>query len=430
MSYISGMCHRYFDPATAYQEPDAIGAIRNGSKTAERPYDRIFVIVLDSLGIGALPDAEAFGDAGANTFGHICETVGELNAPHLRELGMMNLASSENNPASADPQGRYARLGETSASKDTMAGHWEMMGIKTTEPFVTFPDGFPLELVRELEEKSGHKCIGNTAASGTVILDDLGEQSICDDALILYTSADPVLQLAANEDTFGLEELYRCCEIARSITMKDEWKVGRVIARPFVGDKAGCFERTANRRDYTVEPPQNTVLNAMSNAGYSVIGVGKIGDIFSRSGLTEDNHSNSSVHGMEQTLAIAKRDEWQGLCFVNLVDFDSKWGHRRDPQGYADELERFDVGLGKLLAAINERDLVILCADHGNDPTYAGSDHTREYVPLIAYSPSMEKHGEMSDQSTFAVIGASVLDNFGVEMPAGLIGHSILADLR
>lgn len=430
MSYISGMCHRYFDPDTAYKELNAAGESVDGAKAEERPYDRIFVIVLDSLGIGAMSDAEAFGDMGADTFGHICETIGELDAPNLRELGMMNLAAPKNNPASADPKGRYARLSEASASKDTMAGHWEMMGVKTTEPFVTFPQGFPQELVNELEERCGHKCIGNVVASGTVILDELGEQSIADDALILYTSADPVLQLAANEEFFGLEELYRCCEIAREITMRDEWKVGRVIARPFVGEKKGSFERTSNRRDYTVEPPQDTVLNAMNDAGYSVIGVGKIGDIFSRSGLTEDNHSESSVHGMEQTLEIAKRNGWNGLCFVNLVDFDSKWGHRRNPQGYAEEIEHFDVGLGKLMDAMGERDLVILCADHGNDPTYTGSDHTREYVPFIAYSPSMQKHGKMKDQDTFAVIGASVLDNFGVEMPDGLIGHSVLSDIR
>lgn len=393
-------------------------------------YNRMFVIVLDSLGIGELPDAAVFDDVGADTFGHICDTAGPLDIPNLVSLGMLNLHPASNMSASASPKGRYTRLAEASSSKDTMAGHWEMMGIQTTEPFVTFPDGFPDELVKELERRTGHKCIGNKVASGTVILDELGEQSISEDALILYTSADPVLQLAANEESFGLDELYRCCEIARDITMKEEWKVGRVIARPFLGNKSGSFERTSNRRDYTVEPPRDTVLDAMKAAGRDVIGIGKIGDIFSMRGLTENLHSNSSVHGMEQTIDVAKRDDWNGLCFVNLVDFDAKWGHRRNPEGYAREIESFDDKLGELMDIMHDDDLVVLCADHGNDPTYKGTDHTREYVPFIAWSPSMRGYGKMDEQTTFAVIGQTVLDNFSVEAPKGLIGESILDLLR
>lgn len=393
-------------------------------------YNRMFIIVLDSLGIGELPDAAAFDDAGADTFGHICDTAGPLNIPNLVSLGMLNLHPVPNMSASASPMGRYTRLAEASSSKDTMAGHWEMMGIQTTKPFVTFPDGFPDELVEELERRTGHKSIGNKVASGTVILDELGEQSISEDALILYTSADPVLQLAANEESFGLEELYQCCEIARDITMKEEWKVGRVIARPFIGNKSGSFERTSNRRDYTVEPPRDTVLDAMKAAGHDIIGIGKIGDIFSMRGLTESLHSDSSVHGMEQTIDVAKRDDWNGLCFVNLVDFDAKWGHRRNPGGYAREIESFDDKLGELMGVMRDDDLVILCADHGNDPTYKGTDHTREYVPFIAWSPSMRGYGKMDEQTTFAVIGQTVLDNFSVEAPKGLIGESILDLLR
>lgn len=409
----SAMCLSHMGKPTCRQE-------------SQRVYDRIFVIVLDSLGVGAMDDSADFGDAGADTLGHICDECAPLDIPNLTRLGMMNLHPHQAMPSSAVPLGRYARLAEASSSKDTMAGHWEMMGIRTTEPFVTFPNGFPQELVDELEEKTGRKCIGNKVASGTVILDELGEQSIAEGSLILYTSADPVLQLAASEESLGLDELYRCCEIAREITMKDEWKVGRVIARPFVGDKTESFERTSNRRDYTVEPPQDTALDAMKAAGYDCIGIGKIGDIFSMRGLTESLHSDSSVHGMEQTVEVAERDDWRGLCFVNLVDFDAKWGHRRNPQGYAEEIERFDIGLGKLMGVLGERDLLILCADHGNDPTYKGTDHTREHVPFIAWSPSMESGGQMEEQDTFAVIGQTVLDNFDVEPPKGLIGKSLL----
>ena len=310
-----------------------------------------------------------------------------------------------------------------------MTGHWEMMGLHITKPFKTFTEhGFPKELIDELSKRTGHVIIGNKSASGTAILDELGEEEIATGHMIVYTSADSVLQICGNEDTFGLDELYRCCEIARELTMKDEWKVGRVIARPYVGRKKGEFKRTANRHDYALKPYGQTALNALKDAGYSVISVGKIYDIFDGEGLTESNRSKSSVHGMEQTIEIAKKD-FTGLCYVNLVDFDALWGHRRNVEGYGKEIEKFDKNLGVLLEEMRENDLLILTADHGNDPTYTGTDHTREYVPFIAYSKRMKNGGAIKDEDTFAVIGASVAENFGVPMPEGTIGHSVLKEL-
>ena len=389
-------------------------------------YKRVFVIVLDSLGIGAMPDSPDFGDAGADTFGHILEKMGTLDIPNLRKLGLLNLHPAGKMEGVSDPLGRYMRIQEASAGKDTMTGHWEMMGIKTEKPFQTFTDtGFPPELIAELEERCGKRVIGNKSASGTQIIDELGEEEIQTGAMIVYTSADSVLQICGNEETFDLANLYRCCEIAREITMKDEWRVGRVIARPYVGKKKGEFKRTSNRHDYALKPTGPTVLNALKDAGYDVIGVGKINDIFCGEGITETHHSDSSVHGMEQTIEICKKD-FHGLCFVNLVDFDALWGHRRDVEGYAGEIEKFDRNLGVLLEELREDDLLILTADHGNDPTYTGTDHTREYVPFIAYAKKMQKGGALGNEDTFAVIGASVAENFGIDMPEGTIGHSIL----
>ena len=270
--------------------------------------------------------------------------------------------------------------------------------------------------------------IGNRSESGTKIIEELGEEEIETGAMIVYTSADSVLQICGNEETFDLANLYRCCEIAREITMKDEWRVGRVIARPYVGKKKGEFKRTSNRRDYALEPTGKTALDALKDAGKDVIAVGKIHDIFCGEGITESYHSNSSVHGMEQTIEICKKD-FDGLCFVNLVDFDAQWGHRRDPVGYGHEIERFDKNLGILLDDLWEDDLLIITADHGNDPTYTGTDHTREYVPFLAYSKKMDEGGVIMEENTFAVIGATVTDNFGVKMPEGTIGHSILNEL-
>ena len=317
-------------------------------------------------------------------------------------------------------------LNEKSRGKDTMTGHWEMMGIQTAKPFVTFSEtGFPAELVKELEQRTGHKVIGNKNSSGTEILDELAEEEIATGHMIVYTSADSVLQICGNEETFDLEELYRCCEIAREITLKDEWKVGRVIARPYVGKKRGEFKRTSNRKDYALKPSGKTALDALKENGLSVIAVGKIHDIFDGYGITKSLHSTSSVHGMDQTIALAQSD-FCGLCFTNLVDFDALWGHRRNPIGYGEEIERFDKKLGELMPLLKKEDLLMITADHGNDPTYKGTDHTREQVPLLLYSPSDQGSGPLPTQDTFAVIGATIADNFGVQMPANTIGTSLL----
>lgn len=394
-----------------------------------RKYNRIFVVVLDSLGIGEAPDSPEYGDVGVDTLGHIAETVSDFHIPNLQKLGIANLHPLKNIAAAEKPMGKYMRLREKSHGKDTMTGHWEMMGFYVTTPFQTFSEhGFPPELIAELEKRTGRKIIGNKSASGTEILEELAEEEIREGHLIVYTSADSVLQICGNEETMGLDNLYRYCEIARELTMRDEWKVGRVIARPYVGKKKGEFKRTSNRHDYAVKPGGKTALDALKEAGYEVISIGKIFDIFDGQGLTESNHSNSSVHGMEQTIACAGR-EFEGLCFVNLVDFDALWGHRRDAKGYAGELERFDEKLGELLPLLKDDDLLILTADHGTDPTYTGTDHTREKVPFLAYSPSMEQGGDLGEGDTFGIIGATVTDNFGVAMPEGTIGHSVLAKL-
>ena len=393
-------------------------------------FNRVFVIVLDSLGIGPMADSARFDDAGADTLGHISETVEHLDIPNLQRLGLANLKALKQVKPAEHPEGYFMAMNEASNGKDTMTGHWEMMGIRTDKPFITFTEhGFPKELIDELEKRCGRKIIGNKATSGTEILEELGEQEVNEGKLIVYTSADSVLQICGNEETMGLETLYHYCEIARELTMRDEWRVGRVIARPYVGKKRGEFKRTSNRHDYALKPTGPTALNALKDAGYDVISVGKINDIFVGEGITESNHSDSSVHGMQQTIDIAKRD-FKGLCFTNLVDFDALWGHRRNPVGYGEEIEKFDKKLGELLPLLREDDLLILTADHGNDPTYKGTDHTREQVPFIAYSPSDTESGKLDTSDTFAVIGATIADNFGVKMPEGTIGTSILDQIK
>lgn len=393
-------------------------------------FNRVFVIVLDSLGIGPMADSARFDDAGADTLGHISETVEHLDIPNLQRLGLANLKALKQVKPAEHPEGYFMAMNEASNGKDTMTGHWEMMGIRTDKPFITFTEhGFPKKLIDELEKRCGRKIIGNKAASGTEILEELGEQEVNEGKLIVYTSADSVLQICGNEETMGLETLYHYCEIARELTMRDEWRVGRVIARPYVGKKRGEFKRTSNRHDYALKPTGPTALNALKDAGYDVISVGKINDIFVGEGITESNHSDSSVHGMQQTIDIAKRD-FKGLCFTNLVDFDALWGHRRNPVGYGEEIEKFDKKLGELLPLLREDDLLILTADHGNDPTYKGTDHTREQVPFIAYSPSDTESGKLDTSDTFAVIGATIADNFGVRMPEGTIGTSMLDQIK
>ena len=394
-----------------------------------KKYNRIFTIVIDSLGIGAMDDAKQYGDVDVDTLGHIAESVESLNIPNLQKMGIANLHKIKHVESIKNPLGYQMKLKEASVGKDTMTGHWEMMGLHITKPFKTFTDtGFPKELLDQLEAKTGHKIVGNKSASGTEILDELGEHQMKTGDMIVYTSADSVLQICGHEETFGLDELYRCCEIAREMTLKDEWKVGRVIARPYVGHKKGEFKRTSNRHDYALKPYGETVLNVLKDNNYDVISVGKINDIFDGEGITESHKSKSSVHGMEQTLELMDK-EFNGLCFVNLVDFDALWGHRRNPKGYAEELEKFDVNLGKVLEKLKEDDLLIITADHGNDPTYSGSDHTREYVPFLAYSPSMKNHGQLETSESFADIGATIADNFDVQMPKDTIGESVLDKL-
>ena len=394
-----------------------------------KKYKRIFTIVIDSMGIGAMPDAAQYGDHGVDTLGHISEAMKEFQIPNLQKLGLANLHPLKQVQAVDKPLAYYTALKERSIGKDTMTGHWEMMGLHVTTPFKTFTDtGFPPELIAELERMTGRSIIGNKSASGTEILEELAEREVQNGELIVYTSADSVLQICGNEEIMGLETLYKYCEMARELTMKDEWKVGRVIARPYVGKKKGEFTRTANRHDYALKPFGKTALDALKDGGLEVISIGKINDIFDGEGITSVHKSKSSVHGMEQAIEVAGQD-FTGLCFVNLVDFDALWGHRRDPIGYGEEIERFDVKLGELLPLLGEDDLLIITADHGNDPTYTGTDHTREKVPFLAYSPSMSGAGKLPEQETFAVIGATIADNFNVAMPQGTIGESLLETL-
>ncbi len=396
--------------------------------TNSETYRRIFTIVIDSWGFGSAPDSDLYDDEGADTAGHIADSVDSLNLPNLQKLGTFNLKHIRHVPPVNNPLGYYLKLQEHSNSKDTMTGHWEMTGLYIKEKFITFTEnGFPDDLIRELEERTGHGVIGNKASSGTEILDELGERHLKTGEMIVYTSADSVLQIAASEETFGLDELLRCCDIAREITMKPEWKVGRVIARPFTGSHAGAFVRTANRHDLALKPIGRTVLNSLKDADLDSISIGKINDIFSGEGITEAMHSESSVHGMEQTIETAQRD-FHGHCFVNLVDFDAKWGHRRNPQGYAEELERFDEKLGILMQYLKDDDLLMITADHGNDPTWKGTDHTRELVPLIIYSPSFKGSGLLRTGDTFSDIGATIADNFHLEAPA--YGRSLMKYLK
>ncbi len=393
-----------------------------------RKYKRMFVIVMDSLGVGQMTDAEKYNDIGADTFGHIAQAVGGLNCPVMQKLGVGNLHNIKGIDPVVSPEAYYTKMMELSVGKDTMTGHWEIMGLNIQSPFQTFTDtGFPQELMDELEKRTGHGWLGNKSASGTAILDELGEEHVKTGKMIVYTSADSVLQIACHEETFGLDELYRCCEIARDITMKDEWKVGRIIARPFVGDKAGSFKRTSNRHDYALKPYGKTVLDSLKEKGYDVISVGKINDIFDGEGVTEAYKSKSNEDGMNITIGIADKD-FTGLCFVNLVVFDALWGHRRNPEGYAKEIELFDRQLGELLEKLTEDDCVILTADHGNDPVHHGTDHTREMVPLIIASKAHHGAGLLRPAETFANLGATVADNFEVKMPE--YGTSYLSVLK
>ena len=389
-------------------------------------FKRIFVIVTDSVGIGEMPDADKFGDKGTNTFVHTSMCCNGLNVPNMNSLGLGDLAPIVGTSKVNHPNAYCMRLKEASFGKDTMTGHWEMMGIYTTKPFITFTDtGFPKELIDELEEKTGHKVIGNKAASGTEILKELGEEQMRDNSLIVYTSADSVLQIAAHEEVTGVKELYRCCEIAREICMKPEYYVGRVIARPYIGDKPENFKRTPNRHDLAVSPSGTTVMNILKDNNYMVSCVGKIGDIFNQVGVVKTQKTVSNMDGMDKTIDEAKNHDFVGLCYVNLVEFDSEYGHRRNPIGYGKALEEFDVRLGQLMSVLHDDDLLMITADHGNDPTHTGTDHTREKVPLLCYSKSF-KHGKYLDEhNTFADIGATILANFNLKKSPNQIGEPI-----
>lgn len=393
-----------------------------------KKFKRVFTIVLDSCGIGNGLDAKVFGDENSDTLGHIDANVDHLIMPNMEKLGLGNLKQLKHIKEVENPLGYYVKLNEASASKDTMAGHWEMMGINTEKPFKTFKH-FPSELITALEKETGRKVIGNKACSGTTILDELANEEINDpNKMIVYTSADSVLQICGHEEVSGLDELYRCCEIARKLTFDERFKIGRVIARPYIGNVEDGFKRTANRKDYALKPPYPTALNILKDAGYQVISVGKISDIFNGEGISESIHSDSSAEGMKQTIDLVDRD-FEGLCFTNLVDFDAKWGHRRNVEGYRDELEKFDVLLGELLDKLHDDDLLLITADHGNDPTYSGTDHTREQVMLLAYSKKFNKGNELKEQSNFGCIGATILDNFGLSLNENLIGDSLLDEL-
>lgn len=393
-------------------------------------YKRIFTIVIDSFGVGAMYNAKEYGDEGTNTFAHIDENMDPFIIPNLMKLGLGQIQKPVHAIINENPIGYYGKMNELSVGKDTMTGHWEMMGLHITEPFITFTEnGFPEELIHELEKQTGHIVIGNKAASGTEILNELAAQEIQSNAkkMIVYTSADSVLQICGNEEIMGLDELYRCCQIARDITMKPEWKVGRVIARPYI-ERDGQYIRTSHRHDYALSPFNKTVLDLLKENQKDVIAIGKIEDIFNGNGITQSYHSNSSIHGMEQTLEVMKKD-FTGLCFVNLVDFDAKWGHRRNPVGYGKELEAFDCKLELVLNKLKEDDLLIICADHGNDPTHTGSDHTKEMVPLMMYSPSMKESSPLEIQDSFGTIGMTILENFEIPKLSFHIGHSILKNL-
>lgn len=390
-------------------------------------FKRVFLIVIDSVGCGALPDAADFGDVGSNTIKHIGEAAGPINMPNMEKLGYGHITEINGIKPIKNVIGYHSKMAEVSNGKDTMTGHWEIMGLKITEPFITFTDtGFPQELLDQFIEKTGRNIVGNKAASGTEIIEEYGEHQIKTGDWIVYTSADSVIQIAANEEIIPLEELYKACEIARELTLKDEWKLGRVIARPFVGKKKGEFVRTANRHDYALKPFGETTLNYMKDAGLDVVSFGKIKDIYDGEGITDAYKQKSNKDGMENFIEFSKKD-FKGLAYLNLVDFDALYGHRRNPQGYKESLEEFDVQLGELMNGLNEDDLLMITADHGNDPTFPGTDHTREYVPLLVFNKNLPG-GKLPTRETFADIAATLSENFNVKRTP--LGTSFLKDLK
>ncbi|WP_121611942.1 phosphopentomutase [Mesobacillus foraminis] len=389
-------------------------------------YKRVFLIVMDSVGIGEAPDAEKFGDKGADTFGHIAEKMDGLNMPNMARLGLSNIREIKGIQKAEKPLAFYTKMQEASNGKDTMTGHWEIMGLNIQTPFQVFPQGFPDELISELETRTGRKVIGNKPASGTEILDELGGEHMKTGAMIVYTSADSVLQIAAHEEIIPLQELYEICKIARELTLDEKYMVGRVIARPFLG-QPGDFKRTSNRHDYALKPFGRTVMNELKDAGYDVISIGKIADIYDGEGVTESLRTVSNMDGMDKLVQTLDQD-FTGLSFLNLVDFDALYGHRRDPLGYGKALEEYDERLTEVMEKLKEDDLLIITADHGNDPVHHGTDHTREFVPLLVYSKGNAKGKELPLRQTFADVGATVADNFQVKMPEH--GTSFLSEMK
>ncbi len=390
-------------------------------------FKRVFAIVMDSVGCGSDPTSKNYDDEDANTIAHISEACDGIKLPNLESFGYGNLTNIIGVKPNKNPIAYFGKMQEASVGKDTLTGHCEFMGVLTTDPLKTFTDsGFPADLIEELETKTGHKVIGNISASGTEIIKELGEEHLRTKAMIVYTSADSVLQIACHEEVFGLDELYRCCEIAREICMKPEWKVGRIIARPFVGTNKDNFARTPNRHDYALSPAHKTTLDYLKEANYDVISIGKIKDIYNGCGITKAYKSVSNHNGMEIMTDLAKED-FTGLCYLNLVDFDALYGHRRDSKGYKNALEEFDNDLSSLLELLKDDDLLIITADHGNDPTWHGTDHTRELVPIFAYSKSISS-GDLGLRSSFADMGQTINENFGLTPQP--IGTSFLEDLK
>lgn len=391
-----------------------------------KPFKKIHVIVMDSVGIGEAPDAHLFGDVGSHTLGHIAEAMDGLEMPTMASLGLSNIRELKGIEKAVAPKGYYGMMQEASVGKDTMTGHWEIMGLNIDKPFKVYPEGFPAELIAKLEEATGRKVLCNLPYSGTAVIDDYAEEHMATGAIIVYTSADPVLQIAAHEDVIPLEELYKICEIARELTLDPEYLVGRVIARPFIGEP-GNFTRTANRHDYALTPFGRTTMAEMKDAGLDVIAIGKISDIFNNDGVTESIRTKNNTDGMDKMNEVVRRD-FHGLSFLNLVDFDANFGHRRDPIGYGEALQEFDRRLPEVLEALGEDDLLMITADHGNDPTFPGTDHTREYVPLLVYSPRFVAGGELPLRETFADIAATIAQNFSVKAPQ--FGTSFLDELK
>jgi len=384
---------------------------------------RVITIVCDSLGVGELPDAKEFGDEGSNTLGHILR---DMN-PRLPTLASLGLLHTLPTPAINDaPISAFGRMNEVSAGKDTTTGHWEMMGLVVTDPFRTYPDGFPADVIHEYERRIGRKTLGNKPASGTVILDELGEEHMRSGAPIVYTSADSVFQVAAHEDVISPEELWRICAIAREL-MRGEHNIGRIIARPFVGTGKGHFKRTANRKDFSVKPTGETVVERAHKSGKRVVGLGKIADIFDRVGIDEEIRTESNSDGMRRTIDLIRESD-ADFIFTNLVDFDSKYGHRNDVVGYAKALETFDGELAELLTQMRADDLLFITADHGCDPTDVSTDHTREYVPLLVAGPSVSRETPLGTRDTFADLGATICDYLGLRSD-DLPGKSVLPEL-